>query len=57
MYFVLLLPPLAILYELLYEKVFDVEVSNVLERLNSPDMTKDGDENSDVSGSEDEDLE
>ncbi|XP_066488744.1 OTU domain-containing protein 4 isoform X2 [Tiliqua scincoides] len=47
----------SILYELLYEKVFDVEVSKVLERLNSPDMTEDGDQNSDISDSEDEDLE
>lgn len=55
--YLVLLSLLAILYELLYEKVFDIEVSKVLERLNSPDVTKDGDGHSDISDSEDEDLE
>ncbi|ETE67899.1 OTU domain-containing protein 4, partial [Ophiophagus hannah] len=46
----------SILYELLYEKVFDVDVNKVLEELNHADLIKNGG-NSEESDSEDEDLE
>lgn len=52
-----LLPLLAILYELLYERVFDTDVSKIVEELNPPEVNKDGSRNSDESGAEDENLE
>ncbi|KAJ7326917.1 hypothetical protein JRQ81_016676 [Phrynocephalus forsythii] len=47
----------SLLYELLYEKVFGVDVSNILEEFELPAVTKDGHWNSETSDSEDEDLE
>ncbi|XP_060634866.2 OTU domain-containing protein 4 isoform X1 [Anolis sagrei] len=47
----------SILYELLYEKVFEIDVSNILEELCSPDETKEVGGNSEASESEDEDAE
>ena len=48
---------LAILYEVLYEKVFGVDVSNILEELEPPGATKDGNWNNEASDSEDENME
>ncbi|XP_053108572.1 OTU domain-containing protein 4 isoform X2 [Hemicordylus capensis] len=47
----------SILYEILYEKVFGVDVSKTLEELNPPDVTRDGDGNSEASDLEDDDVE
>ncbi|XP_026553892.1 OTU domain-containing protein 4 isoform X1 [Pseudonaja textilis] len=47
----------SILYELLYEQVFGVDVNKVLEELNHADLIKNGRRNSEESDSEDEDLE
>ncbi|XP_034257290.1 OTU domain-containing protein 4 [Pantherophis guttatus] len=47
----------SILYQLLYEKVFDIDVNKVLEELNHDDLIKNGRRNSEESDSEDEDLE
>ncbi|XP_025022663.1 OTU domain-containing protein 4 isoform X2 [Python bivittatus] len=47
----------SILYELLYEKVFDVDVNKILKELNHADLNKNGRGNSEESDSEDEDLE
>ncbi|XP_058049538.1 OTU domain-containing protein 4 [Ahaetulla prasina] len=47
----------SILYELLYEKVFDIDVNKVLEELSHDDLIKNGRRNSEESGSEHEDLE
>nr|XP_020638697.1 OTU domain-containing protein 4 isoform X1 [Pogona vitticeps] len=47
----------SILYEVLYEKVFGVDVSNILEELEPPGATKDGSWNNEASDSEDENME
>ncbi|XP_070613865.1 OTU domain-containing protein 4 isoform X2 [Erythrolamprus reginae] len=46
----------SILYELLYEKVFDFDVNKVLEELSHADLIKNGRRNSEESDSENEDL-
>ncbi|XP_062992445.1 OTU domain-containing protein 4 isoform X2 [Elgaria multicarinata webbii] len=47
----------SILYEWLYEKVLDVNVSQIIEELTPPDVTKDGNGESEASDSEDEGTE
>uniref|UniRef100_A0A670J8G7 OTU deubiquitinase 4 n=1 Tax=Podarcis muralis TaxID=64176 RepID=A0A670J8G7_PODMU len=47
----------SILYEILYEKVFGVDVSKILKELSPPEVTKDADGNSEASDSEDGDME
>ncbi|XP_061440774.1 OTU domain-containing protein 4 isoform X2 [Rhineura floridana] len=44
----------SILYELLYEKVFDVDVSKIIEDVGRPETTKSGNGNSETSDSEDD---
>lgn len=53
----LFLSQLAILYELLYEKVFGIDVGKTLEELIPPDTTKDGSRSCEGSDSEDENIE
>ncbi|XP_062986543.1 LOW QUALITY PROTEIN: OTU domain-containing protein 4-like [Elgaria multicarinata webbii] len=47
----------SILYEWLYEKVLDVNMSQIIEELTPPDVTKDGNGDSEASVSEDEGTE
>ncbi|CAI5784289.1 OTU deubiquitinase 4 [Podarcis lilfordi] len=47
----------SILYEMLYEKVFGIDVSKILKELSPPEVTKDADGNSEASDSEDGDME
>ncbi|XP_054846500.1 OTU domain-containing protein 4 isoform X2 [Eublepharis macularius] len=47
----------SILYELLYEKVFGINVGKILEELGLPDVTKDGNRSCEESESEDENTE